>query len=66
MKIRKIYAIDGIPADEFYEKNVTDIDHLQDGEYWLISSEKDSDDFCNKSDKNEPDLSDDEYDSLPF
>ena len=54
MKFRKIYVIDGIPEDEFYEKNATDIDHFQNGEYWLINSEKDSDDFYNKSNNNEP------------
>jgi len=40
MKFRKVYVIDGKPADEFYEKNATDIDHLKNGEYWLISNEK--------------------------
>jgi hypothetical protein len=37
MKFRKVYVVDGIPADEFYEKNATDIDHHINGEYWLIS-----------------------------
>jgi len=40
MKFRKVYVTDGKPADEFYEKNATDIDHLKNGEYWLISNEK--------------------------
>ena len=66
MKSRRIYVIDGIPEDEFYEKNATDIDHLKNGEYWLISSEKNSDEFCDKSDKNETNLSDNKFDSLPF
>ncbi len=66
MKSRRIYVIDGIPEDEFYKKNATDIDHLRNGEYWLISSEKDSADFCDKSDKNETNLSDNKFDSLPF
>jgi hypothetical protein len=66
MKFRKIYVIDGIPEDEFYEKNATDIDHLRNGEYWLINSEKDSDDLCDKSNNNEPDLSDNKFDELPF
>jgi len=66
MKFRKIYVIDGIPENEFYEKNATEIDHLRNGEYWLISSEKDSDDFYDKSNNNEPDLSDNKFDYLPF
>ncbi len=37
MKFRRIYVIDGIPENEFYEQNATDIDHYLNGEYWLIS-----------------------------
>ena len=40
MKFGKLYLIDGIPADEFYEKNSTDIDQHKNGEYWLMSNEK--------------------------
>ncbi len=40
MKFRRIYVVDGIPAEEFYEKNATDLDHFINGEYWLISSEQ--------------------------
>ena len=33
MKFRRVYLIDGIPADEFYEKNTTVIDRVLDGDY---------------------------------
>ncbi len=39
MKFRRIYVIDGIPADEFYEKNATDLDFYLSGDYELMSSE---------------------------
>ena len=41
-KYDKVYLIDGKPADEFYEKNASDIDHYLNGDYHLISYEKDS------------------------
>ncbi len=41
MKFRRIYVIDGIPADEFYEKNASDLDFYLNGEYELMSSERD-------------------------
>ena len=37
MKFRRIYVIDGIPADEFYEKNATDLDFYMNGDYHLMS-----------------------------
>ncbi len=40
-KFRRVYVIDGIPAEEFYEKNASDIDHYLNGDYWLISYEQD-------------------------
>jgi uncharacterized protein YacL (UPF0231 family) len=40
MKIRRIYVIDGIPADEFYEKNATDLDFYLNGDYHLMSENK--------------------------
>jgi len=40
MKFRRVYVIDGIPADEFYEKKATDLDFYLNGDYELISSEK--------------------------
>lgn len=42
MKFYRIYVIDGIPADEFYEKNATDLDFYMNGDYHLMSSEKES------------------------
>jgi len=39
MKFRRIYIIDGIPADEFYEKNATDLDFYLNGDYELMSGE---------------------------
>ncbi len=65
MKFRRVYVVDGIPADEFYEKNATDLDHFRNGEYWLMSSEQDSND-CEESSEQKPDLSDDEIEDLPF
>ena len=66
MKFRKVYVIDGIPVEEFYEKNATDIDHYLNGEYWLISGEKDANNNCDESNNEEPDLSDAETGDLPF
>ena len=33
MKFQRIYVIDGIPADEFYLKNATDLDFCLNGDY---------------------------------
>ncbi len=66
MKFRRIYVIDGIPAEEFYEKNATDLDHFRNGEYWLMSNEQDSNDDQEESSELKPDLSDDEIEDLPF
>ena len=44
MKFHRIYVIDGIPADEFYEKNATDLDFYLNGDYHLMSSANES---CN-------------------
>ncbi len=49
MKILRVYVVDGIPVEEFYEKNATDIDHFRDGKYWLMSNELDSNDNCEES-----------------
>ncbi|MDZ7777565.1 MAG: hypothetical protein U5L09_19105 [Bacteroidales bacterium] len=66
MKFRRVYLIDRIPSDEFYEKNATDIDHLENGEYWLISSERDGEDTSESSDKQDDSFPDDTSDKLPF
>jgi len=36
MKLQKIYVIDGIPADEFYEQNADPITLFQNGDYELL------------------------------
>ena len=67
MKFRRIYVIDGIPEDEFYEKNATDLDFYLNGDYELMSSEKDSNNHYNLQNKNESDLPDNEnLNDLPF
>ena len=66
MKFQKVYVIDGIPAEEFYDKNVNDLDHFINGEYWLMSSEQDSYDICEESRELKPDLSNNEIEDLPF
>ena len=38
MKFHKIYVIEGIPTDEFYKKNATDLDFYLNGDYDLINS----------------------------
>ncbi len=42
MKHRRIYVIDGIPAEEFYEQNATDVDHMNNGDYHLMSCDQES------------------------
>ena len=37
MKFYRVYVIDGIPVDEFYEKNATDLDFHMNGDYHLMS-----------------------------
>lgn len=61
MKFRRIYVIDGIPADEFYEGNATDLDFFMNGDYHLMSTENDSHNLFNEQTENESDL-----DDLPF
>ena len=48
MKFHRIYVIDGISADEFYEKNATDLDFYLNGDYELMSSERDFNEQNNK------------------
>lgn len=42
MKFRRVYVIDGIPADEFYEKNATVIEMVIDGDFHLVDDKNDS------------------------
>lgn len=67
MKHDRIYVIDGIPENEFYEKNATDLDFFINGDYDLMSSEKDSDLHFNEQNNKEFDSHDnEELDDLPF
>jgi hypothetical protein len=66
MKFRRIYVIDGIPAEEFYEKNATDLDHFRNGEYWLMRSEQDSIDDIEESSVLKADLITADMVDLPF
>lgn len=67
MKFRRIYVIDGIPAEEFYEKNATDIDFYMNGDYHLMSSENESNNHDDEQIVGKSDLPDNEDDKdLPF
>ncbi len=67
MKHDRIYVIDGIPENEFYEKNATDLDFFINGDYELMSSEKDSSNHCHEQNNKILDLIDNEYlNDLPF
>lgn len=67
MKFRRIYVIDGIPVDEFYEKNATDLDFYLNGDYHLMSIEKDSNNKYNEQNIKELDSLDNaDLDDLPF
>ena len=67
MKFRRIYVIDGIRTDDFYEKNATDLDFYMNGDYHLMSSEKDSDNYDIEQNSKEFDSNDNEdFDDLPF
>jgi putative NIF3 family GTP cyclohydrolase 1 type 2 len=66
-KSRRIYVIDGIPADEFYKRNATDFDFYLNGDYELINSENDSNKHSDPENKKKADLSDKpDVNDLPF
>jgi putative NIF3 family GTP cyclohydrolase 1 type 2 len=65
MKFHRIYVIEGIPADEFYEKNATDLDFYLNGDYELMSCNKDSENHYNVQNEIETDVTDN-TDDLPF
>ncbi|MCF8356029.1 MAG: hypothetical protein K9H48_16380 [Melioribacteraceae bacterium] len=56
MKFRRIFVIDGISAEEFYEKNATNLDLYLNGDYELMNSENDSDNRYDAQSKNETDF----------
>jgi hypothetical protein len=67
MKHYRVYVIDGIPEDEFYEKNATDLDFYLNGDYELMSCNKDSEDEYNVQGNNETDLKNNaDLNDLPF
>ncbi len=67
MKFRRIYVIDGNPADEFYEKNATDLDFYLNGDFHLMNSEKDSHNHYRKLNDIESDsIDNDDLKDLPF
>lgn len=66
MKIRKIYMVDAIPAEEFYEQNATSLDHFINGEYDLMENEQDYNNYGEELSELKFDLSSDEEGDLPF
>ena len=66
MKFRRVYVIDGIPSEEFHEKNATDIDHFRNEGYWLMSCEQGFNDEGEELCELKSDLSNDEIEDLPF
>ncbi len=67
MKFRRIYVIDGIPVNEFYEKNATDLDFYLNEDYELMNSEKDSNNHFNEQNNKELDsLDNEDLKDLPF
>lgn len=65
MKFHRIYVIDGIPADKFYEKNAIDLDFYLNGDYELMSCNKYSKNHDNVQSENKTDVTDN-ADDLPF
>jgi hypothetical protein len=66
MKFHRTYIIEGIPADEFYVKNATDLDFYLNGDYELMSSEKDSNPYCSEQDKELELLDNEDLKDMPF
>ena len=65
MKFRRIYVIDGMSADEFYENNATELDFYLNRDHELINIKSDSNNHINTQNKHESDLSNNKED-LPF
>jgi putative NIF3 family GTP cyclohydrolase 1 type 2 len=67
MKFHRVYVINGIPADKFYEKNATDLDFYLNGDYELINSKTDSNDHFNEGKNRElVSLKNESLNDLPF
>lgn len=66
MKFRRIYVIDGIPADEFYENNATDLDFYMNGDYHLMSENKLNNQDSMKNDIESETSNDENLMDLPF
>ena len=67
MKFHRIYVIDGGPADEFYEKNATDLDFYLNGDYELMNNKKDANNLFNEQNNEKLDSFDTEdLKDLPF
>ena len=67
MKFRRIYVIDGIPADEFYWQNATDLDFFMNGDYHLMRSGNESNDLDTLRNDVESEANDNEnLKDLPF
>lgn len=45
MKFHRIYVIDGIPVEDFYKENATDLDFYLNGDFELMDNGKDKHDF---------------------
>ena len=66
MKFHRVYMIDGITAEAYYEQNASDIDHYLNGDYHLISYERERTDLSDESNIHKSDFTDNERDDLPF
>lgn len=67
MKHDRNYVIDGIPENEFYEKNATDLDFFINGDYELMSCNNDSNNHFDDQNAKKSDSPDnDDIDDLPF
>lgn len=62
MKHYKIYVIDGIPVDDFYGKNATDLDFYLNGDYELMGKGENSKNQLNEQNNEEVENLED----LPF
>ena len=65
MKFHRVYIIDGIPGNEFYKKNATDLDFFLNGDFELINSEIKSNNHYSEQNKKDFDLTDNK-EELPF